>query len=540
MEPGRWIVLDGRGNASFVQLKASSDNLSSLQMTFSLLFVVIGALVIYATVSKMVDEQRTLVGATKALGFFNREIFAKYLTFGLSATVLGAVLGILLARFGIEKFILSSYNLYFTIDLGRAILVGLPTLIVVGGGVALATAAVTFACHRLVRTPAIQLMQAPVPKGQKKAKGGGKHLLSLYSRLVLLNIRTDIKRVLVTVVSVAGCCALVVIGFTLKYAIDHAVVNQYDGIVHYDGRVRCGYPGDIEAYLKEAGVDHVLLHDGNVTFRIQDMDVGELYVGDIAAIEGMHRLDDWQTGEPLAPTDEGILIQRRLAEKYDLSIGSTFDITLGGTQPATVQVAGIFENYIGRLMVMSPAYFESLFGKEPTYNAFFLRFGDREAEKLLTELKELVGFEDYTPSDEGNTMFRAATSVINIVVILFILMAAVMAGVVLMNLTNIYILQKKRELTVMRINGFTTKEVIAYVTRETVFTTILGILLGLAAGSYVGYRIVRAMEQSFIQLERGVCFPAWGYAAAMTVLFTVIVNVIALRKVKNLKLTDVA
>ena len=294
------------------------------------------------------------------------------------------------------------------------------------------------------------------------------------------------------------------------------------------------------AKMRQEPLDHVLLHDGNVTFRIQDMDVGELYVGDIAAIEGMHRLDDWQTGEPLAPTDEGILIQRRLAEKYDLSIGSTFDITLGGTQPATVQVAGIFENYIGRLMVMSPAYFESLFGKEPTYNAFFLRFGDREAEKLLTELKELVGFEDYTPSDEGNTMFRAATSVINIVVILFILMAAVMAGVVLMNLTNIYILQKKRELTVMRINGFTTKEVIAYVTRETVFTTTLGILLGLAAGSCVGYRIVRAMEQSFIQLERGVCFPAWGYAAAMTVLFTVIVNVIALRKVKNLKLTDVA
>ena len=540
MEPGRWIVLDGRGNASFVQLKVSSDNLSSLQMTFSLLFVIIGALVIYATVSKMVDEQRTLVGATKALGFFNREIFAKYLLFGLSATVLGAVLGILLARFGIEKFILSGYNIYFTIDLTRTILVGWPTLIVVAGGALLATAAVTFACLRLVRTPAIQLMQAAVPKGKRKAKGGGKHLLSLYSRLVLLNIRTDIKRVLVTVVSVAGCCALVVIGFTLKYAIDQTVVNQYDGIVHYDGRVRCGYSGDIEQHLKEAGVDHILLHDGNVTFCIQDMDVGELYVGDIAAIEGMHRLDDWQTGEPLAPTDEGILIQRRLAGKYDLSIGSAFDITLDGTQSATVQVAGVFENYIGRLMVMSPAYYESLFGKEPTNNAFFLRFGDMEEEKLLTELKQLAGFEDYTPSDEGKTMFQAATSVINIVVLLFILMAAVMAGVVLMNLTNIYILQKKRELTVMRINGFTTKEVIAYVTRETVFTTILGILLGFAVGSLVGYRIIRALEQSFIQLERGVCYAAWGYAAIMTLFFTVIVNIVALRKVKNLKLTDVA
>ncbi len=92
----------------------------------------------------------------------------------------------------------------------------------------------------------------------------------------------------------------------------------------------------------------------------------------------------------------------------------------------------------------------------------------------------------------------------------------------------------------MRINGFTTREVIAYVSRETVFTTAVGILLGLAVGSFLGYRIVRALEPSFIQLERSLCYPAWGYAAALTVLFTVIINILALRKVKNLKLTDVA
>ena len=540
LEPGRWIVLDGRGNASFVQLKVSSDNLSSLQMTFSLLFVIIGALVIYATVSKMVDEQRTLVGATKALGFFNREILAKYLLFGLTATVLGTILGVLLARLWIEGFILNGYNLYYSIDFTHPILVGWPTLIVMAGGILLAVAAVTFACLRLVRTPAIRLMQAPVPKGQQKSSRGGKHLLSLYSRLVLLNIRTDIKRVLVTVVSVAGCCALVVIGFTLKYAMEQCMVNQYTDVVDYDGRVRFDYQGDIEQHLQAAGVEYVPLYDENVTFRIGDMDLGELYVGDIAAIEGMFRLNDWQTGEPLAPTDEGILIQRRLAEKYGLAVGSAFEITLGGTKSAQVRVAGIFENYIGRPMVVSPRYYQSLFGAEPVYNAFFLRFGDRDQEALLSKLRELPGYIDYTPSDVDKAMFEAATSVINGLVALFIFMAAVMAGVVLLNLTNIYILQKKRELTVMRINGFTTREVIAYVTRETVFTTILGILLGFAAGSFVSYRIVRALEQSFIQLERGICFSAWGYAAAMTVFFTVIVNAIALRKVKHLKLTDVA
>ena len=540
MAPCRWIVLDSRGNTSFVQLNTSSKNLASLQMTFSMLFVVIGALVIYATVSKMVDEQRTLVGVTKALGFFNREVFAKYLLFGLLATVLGTFLGILLARFWIEGFVLNGYNIYFTIDLRQPRMFLKPTLIVILGGVFLAVAAVTFACLRLVRMPAIRLMQAPVPKGRNKTVRTQKHVLSLYSRLVLLNIRTDIKRVLVTVVSVAGCCTLVVIGFTLKYSIDKCMEKQYTEVVQYDGRIRVDYAGDVEEELISSGVEYVPLYDGNVTFRIRDVDMGELLCGDIAAIETMFRLNDWQTGEPLAPTDEGIYIQRRLAEIYDLTVGSEFEMTLNGTQTITVRVAGVFENYLGRTMAMSPGYYEALCGETPQSNAFFVRFGDVDREALLSELDETLGFVEYTPADEGKAMFKAATSVINAVVALFIFMAAVMAGVVLLNLTNIYILQKKRELTVMRINGFTTKEVIAYVTRETVITTILGIILGLIFGSAIGYRIVRALEQSFYRLERSICFSGWLYAAIMTVFFTVIVNIIALRKVKDLKLTDVA
>ena len=122
---------------------------------------------------------------------------------------------------------------------------------------------------------------------------------------------------------------------------------------------------------------------------------------------------------------------------------------------------------------------------------------------------------------------------------LLIFMAALMAGVVLMNLTNIYYLQKKRELTIMRVNGFTVREVIAYMTRETVLTTILGILLGIGEGSAVAYRIVRAMEQPVIQLDRSVSYAAWIMGALITLVFTVLVNRAVLRKVRDLKLTDV-
>ncbi len=540
LAPGCWFVYDGHGSASFVQMIIGSGNLKSLEMTFSLLFVLVGALVIYATISKMIDEQRTLVGTTKALGFFNREIFSKYLLFGLSATVLGTVLGILAARFLLESFILKGYNTYYTYDTTAPTITVGPTLIVLFAAMLLAVAAITFACYRLIRTPAIRLMQQAVPKGRKKSAKRGKAALSLYSRLILLNIGTDLKRVIVTVVSVAGCCALVVIGFTLKSAVNGAVKNQYSSVVHYDAKVQFEYGDEIKEALEESGAECVPLYDAYITYRITDNQVGELLCGDIDAIESMYRLNDWHTKDPIAPTDEGILIQRRLAEIDNLGIGSEFKITVGGANTATVRVAGIFENYIGRSMVMSTGYYTSLFGKEPTPNSYLVRLNDADEASLTAHLKELSGFTSYTPASADKTMFDSATSVVNAVVILFIVMAAIMAGVVLTNLTNIYIMQKKRELTVMRINGFTVKEVIGYCTRETVLTTAAGIVLGIALGSGIAYRIVRSMEQAFIRFDRGVSLLAWLYGMLITIAFAVIINALILRKVRHLKLTDVA
>ena len=539
LEPGRWFIFDGHGSASFVQLIIGSGNLKSLEMTFSLLFVLVGALVIYATISKMIDEQRTLVGTTKALGFFNREIFAKYLLFGLSATVLGAVFGILLARFVFEPFILKGYGAYYTYDTTAPTVTVGPTLIVLLAGIVLAVGAITFACYRLMRTPAIRLMQQAVPKGKKGSAKGGKRLLSLYSRLILLNIRTDLRRVIVTIVSAAGCCALIVIGFTLKAAVNGAVKNQYSSVVHYDAKVQYEYGEEIEAELIKSGADCVPLYDVYITYRITDNQVGELLCGDIDAIESMYRLNDWQTGGSIEPTDEGILIQRRLAEIDGLNIGSEFQITVGGTKSAKVRVAGIFENYIGRSMVMSTGYYASLFGAAPTPNSYLIRLNGADEDALRARLKTISGFTGYTPASADRAMFDSATSVVNSIVVLFIVLAAIMAGVVLTNLTNICIMQKKRELVVMRINGFTVKEVIGYVLRETIVTTIAGIVLGIALGSGIAYRIVRSMEQAFIRFDRSVSPLAWLYGALITVLFTVIINVIVLRKVKHLKLTDV-
>ena len=203
-----------------------------------------------------------------------------------------------------------------------------------------------------------------------------------------------------------------------------------------------------------------------------------------------------------------------------------------------MKVAGVFEHYVGNPIVISPAYFERVFLQSCEPNAFFVRLNGADKAALGEALRGVRGFLKTTGSDYAKTIFDASTNVIDKIVLLFIFMAAVMAGVVLMNLTSIYVLQKKRELTIMRINGFTSREVVSYMLRETVLTTLLGILIGLWIGTAVALKICLTIEQTTIQLDRAPSMLGWAAGVGLTVLFTVLVNLVALRPVKKLKLTD--
>lgn len=540
----RWIVTDVRGNMSFVQLSASRDSLTRMQMTFSLLFVVVGALVIYATVSKQVDEQRTLIGTTKALGFYKREIFLKYLAFGVTATVTGTLLGFLIARLFVEPFILNGYQIFYLIAIRKPTVTALPTIAVFATAALLAFFAVWFACRRLLKTAAVALMQPETPKGIKKSVKRKKNVLSLYSRLILRNIRSDVKRVIVTIVSVAGCCSLIVIGFTLKFSVDNSLKHQFTDVVHNDGLVQFDPDADpgtgekIAAILREAGAEICPITDTYLTIQVRDLNVEELYCGDLTAINGMFSLYDAKTGEPIVPSNSGIYIPKRFSEFFGVSKGDRLEITLNGTETAEVTVAGVFNNYMNSIVVMSDKGFEAAYGRAPVTNAYFVRLNGADPDALDKSLRTADGYLSYKASDAFRALFKSATSVMTAVVALFIFMAGIMAGVVVLNLTNIYIMQKKRELTVMRVNGFTTKETINYVLRETIVTTILGILLGIVLGTGLGYAIVRALEQPFVQFDRHISVLACVIAAGITAVFAVIINAIVLRKVKNLKLTD--
>ena len=544
---GVWIAVNAKMNAGYMHLALSSDGMSSLSLRFTMLFIIVAAIVIYATVGKIVDEQKKLVGTTKAFGFYKREVFGKYLAFGCSATLVGCLLGILAGTFLLQFFAVYSYGRFYFFGTPALTVIPWQLVAVPVAGVLLAAAAVWFACGRLLRSPATELMKDAIPAGKKKTKRSNRRGMSLYNKLIIRNMRTDLKRICVTIVSIAGCCALILIGFSLNFSVRNTIDIQFEEIVLFDSYVKLDTGSDADA-VNEVGaaldgmkLSHISAYTESGAFRVKNgTEPADFLVADPGALGDYFMMYDRDNGDLLASSDDGIMLPASYADVYGLRAGDTCMLIDSTGAAYKVKISGLFENHLGKTVIISPKYFETVFCKSYEPNTLLVKHPDTEREAIAEKLSSVSGYADISRSDPLRVMFRSFSDLLVLVVFILVGAAAAMSAVILTNLVNICILQKKRELTVMRVNGFTTKEVKNYVSREALITTAAGVVLGTVVGLLQIKQILPAMGKTYTQFITTPNVLAIAIAAAITALFTVVIYRITLRKVKDLKLTDIA
>ncbi|MBP5262131.1 MAG: FtsX-like permease family protein, partial [Clostridiales bacterium] len=542
MDQCRWIVLSAQESSAYVNIARSSQNLKDVAMTFSGVFLFVAALVIFSTLGRIIDEQRTMVGATKAMGLYNREVFTKYLSFGLSGTVIGMALGVVSAYLIVQMIILKGYGKAFIYGMGNYSFNIPLTIIVVIAGAILATVTVWFACHELLRSTAVELMQGKIPSIKYMSKTGKSSTGYLYSKLILRNMLTDKKRVAATIVSVTGCCALLVGGFTIQYAIQNCVTGQFERYEHYDMKVRFdpAKSGNISEVLTENGASYYPVLESvypvRVSGRLLSMD---LLCGDLDGIGDYFTLIDTVTGEEADGNTEGVWIHRKVSESYGLSAGDDIIIFNRTMKPFRVRVAGVYENFIGYYMFMNRQTYSSLFGEEPSDNTYLVINNGADQKSLSALLKVTDGIKSIVDTADSRASYERVSSVLNSVSLICIVMSAMMAYFILLNLVSMFINQKKRELTVMRVNGFSLKQVINYVAREFFVSTVIGTILGLGSGALLGYRVIRLIESDMTQFDRMIQWRGWIFSIIITFIFVTLVCIPAFRKIKYLRLTDI-
>jgi len=548
MGNGSWIILTRFQNLSFIDFMNTANVFENIGLTFSLLFVILGILVCYATIGKMIDEQKKLLGTVKALGYKPKEIFAKYLLFGVGGTVIGAVAGILLASFVLQPIMLGATKTTLHADTFHYEFEPVSAVLTLAVCAVIGITATYFACGTLLKKRTIALLNGEVKavKAKEKTVEDGQKPRSLYAGLIWRNIKGDWKRAAITTASTAGCCMLLIIGFSLKFSFSGVITRQFDEIMKYDSVVTFLPDSDgkaaekIGAILDETAENKLATYQLGTTVRIGGItETVQLIAADPDELLNFTSLYDINKERNVRIPDGGVMIFNRLAEVYRLSPGDRISILSPRGDYIDVPVSGIFKNYFGLSVYVSEDYAKEIFGDSCRINSYAVKNGaDTEAAVKSALLKE-KSFVQITTKPEMSERVEITSRSMNITVIVMIIMSAILAAVVLLNLVKMQINQKKRELTVMRINGFTIRETANYILKENVYLTLAGIALGIAVGAVASRINLAAVENIKFQMIRETSIPACLISAAITAVFAAVVNYLALRRIKHLELNHV-
>lgn len=552
LEDGEWYILDRNTNTGYVSYSMDADRIANLAAVFPLIFFLVAALVSLTTMTRMVEEQRTTIGGLKAMGFSRGSIAIKYVGYGFLSSVIGAVLGLAVGLTLLPWIICTAWSAMYTIGDIHYSFEAATSLLAAGAAVGTVTLAALLACFSTLAATPAQLMRP-------KAPPVGKRIfleritplwrkLSFHYKITLRNLFRYQKRFWMTVAGIGGCAALIVTAFGVRGSIMGVMEEQFDVLYHYTAQV--GLVDEItpleleevEDTLSESG-----LVDDSLACRVETVTAqSESYTLDCYLqttpsqeelsrfVELRHRTDD----VPVTLPDDGAVITEKMASLLGVEVGDT--ITLDGESRVTITVADITEHYVQHYIYVSDAYYETLFGEAPTANTVLVDFPVEEsgAGELESQLVSLDGVSSLTLLSDTADTFSSSMESVDYAVILIIFCAAALAFVVLMNLTNINITERLRELATLKVLGFYNREVSAYIYRENAILTVFGVLAGMVLGKFLHQWLILTVEVDMVMFDRVLDLSSYLWAAVLTVVFSLAVNLTARRKLRDLDMVE--
>ncbi len=551
VEECEWYVLGRNTNAGFVGFDQDTERVSNLATIFPVIFFLVAALACLTTMTRMVEEQRTEIGALKAMGFSRLSISKKYIGYAFLASLLGGILGLAVGATLIPAVIANAFNIMYAMPPLEFREQTVLCVLAVLAAVLCTTGAALWAClSTLIATPA-NLMRPKAPKAGKRVLlervGFIWKRLTFTWKVTMRNLFRYQRRFWMTVIGIGGCTALIVTGFGLHESIFAILNKQFDEISLYDATVGLdedAAPDELAAvadYLDNSGkVERWHLtsqHTAEASNRGVAYDVGLYAIDDFEGFTRFMNLRHRQDDEPVALSEDGAIITEKLSELLGVEVGDT--ITLDKDGRVDVRVDDIVEHYVQHNVYLSAACYERLLGETPAQNLILLKYGDgAQSDEVSAQLMAMDAVTSHSYIAAIRDSFTNSMEAIDYAVVIIITAAAALAFVVLYNLTNINITERTRELATLKVLGFFDKEITAYVYRENVFLTLFGIVLGLVMGRFLHAWMVLTVEVDIVMFGRTAPPYAYVLAAALTVVFSVIVNIAAHFRLKKVDMVE--
>lgn len=543
---GKWIVLDRNSHYSYRDYGACADRMDGIAKVFPVFFFLVAALVCMTTMTRMVDEQRNEMGTLKALGYSKLQIASKYIIYALIASILGSILGCSLGMYLFPTVIFNAWNTLYNIDQIKFLFQPGLILLASGSVTGITLLATLYSIYsELIEMPS-QLMRP------KAAKAGKKILLErisfIWKRLSFLqkvtarNIFRYKKRFFMTIIGIAGCSALLVAGFGINNSISDIVNQQYNVIYHYDATVSAK-TSEITSQIKSLkGVKDVYEEDHlAVTTKIENKDISTT----VHIISNDKKFKDFCTlfngNKEFDLDDSSVLISQKMATKLNKKAGDTIKIKDANNKVIKAKIKGVFTNYVGHHIYASESLYKSWNTSAKTTHIYLIKSKKttKKFERNLgNKIMNIDGVQSVTFYSSLQKNFKDMIKSISYIVVVLVISAACLAFVVLYNLSNVNISERKREIATIKVLGFTRKEVDAYINRETILLTILGSLIGLGIGIGLHHLIMNLAEMDDIMFGRTINSISYVISFVMTIGFSAIINLFMHKKLNNIQMVE--
>jgi putative ABC transport system permease protein len=536
VDMSEWFIRDREDFPGYSGFRSDVGRIGNLAFAIPWFLFLIAALVCLTTMTRMVEEHRTRIGTLKALGYDRISVMGLYQFYAWAIGLLGGVIGVALGVLAFPRAIWNAYGtMYFMNDFQLA-LAPIPCAIGLFGGTIVVAIATGAACRTALSSSAASLMRPQAPKPGRRVLL--EHIPFVWKRftfsqkVTVRNLFRYKKRFLMTVIGVAGCTALLLTGFGLRDSINGISDLQFDKITQLDATIALekGSNATAKTPLNEKLVGtraaYMQISDAQVSAGSRNNDdlITYMYVP-----EKPYQLNRMITFRermghrtiPFPPPGErpGVVITERLAKVLDVEEGDeiTFGLTTN-TNRARARVAGITESYVYNYIYVAPETYETLFGTAPSFSAVLLSsdLSETAFNELLSEIVATENVASAIPVSQLREIMDEVESNISSVVWIIITIASALALVVLYNLVNINITEREREIATLKVLGFYRREVAAYILRETIVLTVIGILFGLVIGVFLHDFVMGSIEVNEVMFSRLILPQSYGFAATFT------------------------
>lgn len=542
-------VLDRSSNVGYMCYDNDTNIVAGVAKVFPIFFFLIAALVCSTTMTRMVDDERGQIGTYRALGYSNSAIMMKYLIYSGSSAIIGCIAGFFAGTWAFPYVISEAYHMLY--DFGAKLEYYFsPSLLVICMIVSLLCSMGTtyLACKNELRCMPAELVRPKAPTAGKRIlleRLGflWKHMKFLH-KITARNVFRFKKRMFMMIIGIAGCTALVLTGLGVKDSVSNLPEFQYGEIDVHDIEMSYATPvtdntiEQLEDTIGDSLVGTCALYRTAAEYHTEDAIKNvNIVVSEADNLDGFIQLSF--IGKGHYPSKGETLISEKLAKIGKLSVGDEITFSIGDNQTITLIISGIFSNYVWHYAYITPETYEEYFDMDYIPNTVYINVANDEAAfEAGAKLQQMQGVMNVLVVPEMKERVDNMMSMLNAVVWLVIGSAAALAFIVLFNLSNINITERVREIATIKVLGFYPRETGAYVFRENLILTLMGIIVGLPLGVWLHSFVMAQINVDMVAFAVNIKTISYVLSFGIVLLFLIFVDLVMRRKIEKIDMAE--